>query len=90
MRKSSYIAALALVRQLEPSVAMRRFPVRQADFFVLQAPDVPSMLIELGFLSNSDDIINLESADWRDKMVKTIGQGIESYFIDLNAGGAGG
>ena len=31
-------------------MALRRFPVRQADFFVLQAPDVPSMLIELGFM----------------------------------------
>ena len=41
-------------------------PVRQADFFVLQAPDVPSVLIELGFLSNAADIVNLQREDWRD------------------------
>jgi len=89
VRQRAYLAAEDIVKAMEPNVALRRFPVRQADFFVLQAPDVPSMLIELGFLSNSDDIVNLESADWRDKMLKTIGQGIDAYFSDLNAGGAG-
>ena len=58
--KQSFVAAQAIVQQLEPSVALRRFPVRQADFFVLQAPDVPSVLIELGFLSNAADIVNLQ------------------------------
>ena len=85
VRQRAYLAAEDIVKAMEPNVALRRFPVRQADFFVLQAPDVPSMLIELGFLSNADDITNLESADWRDKMVKTIGQGIEAYFDDLNS-----
>jgi len=89
VRQRAYLAAEDIVKAMEPNVALRRFPVRQADFFVLQAPDVPSMLIELGFLSNSDDIINLESPDWRDKMVKTIAQGIASYFADLSSGGSG-
>ncbi len=41
MRVQSFEAAQSIVHQLEPSIALRRFPVRQADFFVLQAPDVP-------------------------------------------------
>jgi len=80
MRKSSYIAAQAIVRQLEPSVAMRRFPVRQADFFVLQAPDVPSVLVELGFLSNASDIANLQKSDWRERVVAALARGVADYF----------
>jgi N-acetylmuramoyl-L-alanine amidase len=80
MRKSSYLAASALIRQLEPSVALRRFPVRQADFFVLQAPDVPSVLVELGFLSNASDIANLQKSDWRDRVVDALARGIADYF----------
>ncbi len=80
MRKSSFLAAEAIVHQLEPSVAMRRFPVRQADFFVLQAPDVPSVLVELGFLSNASDIANLQKSDWRDRTVDALARGIADYF----------
>lgn len=80
MRKSSFMAAQALVHQLEPSVAMRRFPVRQADFFVLQAPDVPSVLVELGFLSNASDIANLQKSDWRERVVAALARGVADYF----------
>ncbi|MGV3491300.1 MAG: N-acetylmuramoyl-L-alanine amidase [Devosia sp.] len=80
MRKSSFLAAQAIVQQLEPSVTLRRFPVRQADFFVLQAPDVPSVLVELGFLSNASDIANLQQSDWRDRTVNALARGIADYF----------
>jgi N-acetylmuramoyl-L-alanine amidase len=71
------------VQQLEPSVALRRFPVRQADFFVLQAPDVPSALIELGFLSNAKDMANLKENDWQTRTAEAIARGISSYFDSL-------
>lgn len=83
-RKSSYIAAQALIRELAPSVALRRFPVRQADFFVLQAPEVPSVLIELGFLSNASDIANLQKPEFRTKMVEALGRGVDAYFATIN------
>lgn len=83
MRKESFLAAQSIVRQLEPAVAVRRFPVRQADFFVLQAPDIPSILIELGFLSNAADIANLQESDWRDKAVGALARGIADYFDQL-------
>lgn len=85
MRKSSFLAAEALIHQLEPSVAMRRFPLRQADFFVLQAPDVPSLLVELGFLSNASDIANLQQSEWRDRVVDALARGIADYFDKLRA-----
>lgn len=83
MRVQSYMAAQSIVHQLEPSVALRRFPVRQADFFVLQAPDVPSVLVELGFLSNASDIANLMESDWRDRTAEAIARGISTYFDSL-------
>lgn len=85
MRVQSFMAAQSIVHQLEPSVALRRFPVRQADFLVLQAPDVPSVLIELGFLSNANDIANLMQSDWRDRTAEAIARGISTYFDSIEA-----
>ena len=85
MRKQSYIAAEAIIHELQPSVELRRFPVRQADFFVLQAPDVPSMLIELGFLSNADDIANLTRPEWQDRVADALARGFAAYFDGLAA-----
>lgn len=79
-RKESFVAANAIVQQLKPSVELRRYPVRQADFFVLQSPDVPSVLIELGFLSNAADIVNLQRDDWRTTVVDALAKGIGAYF----------
>jgi N-acetylmuramoyl-L-alanine amidase len=80
MRRQSFIAAQSIVRELKPSIALRPFPVRQADFFVLQAPDVPSLLLELGFLSNASDIANLQESGWRDKTIGALARGITAYF----------
>jgi N-acetylmuramoyl-L-alanine amidase len=83
VRQQAYLAAADIVKAMEPSVTLRRFPVRQADFFVLQAPEIPSMLIELGFMSNAADIENLESQKWRDRVVDAISKGVEGYFATL-------
>ena len=80
VREQAYVAAQDIVNAMQPSVALRRFPVRQADFFVLQSPDIPSMLIELGFMSNNADIANLENVDWRNKVVSAIAAGVGDYF----------
>lgn len=81
-RRQSYLAAQALVEQLEPSIQLRRFPLRQADFFVLNSPDVPSVLIELGFLSNSDDTANLTTDAWLDRVAAALARGVAIYFDD--------
>lgn len=82
-RQRAYVAANNIVTAMEPSVTLRRFPVRQADFFVLQAPEIPSLLIELGFMSNPADIKNLESEQWRNTVVTSIAKGVEDYFAAL-------
>ncbi|WP_299347818.1 N-acetylmuramoyl-L-alanine amidase [uncultured Maritalea sp.] len=79
-RRQSYVAAQQVVRQLSGRVPMRPHPLRQADFFVLQAPEVPSVLIELGFLSNRADLNNLSQAEWQQKVAHTLSLGIAKYF----------
>lgn len=85
MRHQSFTAAQAIVHQLQPSVELRRFPVRQADFFVLQAPDVPSVLLELGFLSNAADMANLLQGEWQDRTAEALARGISTYFDSLDS-----
>ncbi len=79
-RRQSYLAAEAVIASLDPTIRMRKIPLHKADFFVLQAPEVPSMLIELGFLSNSDDVANLDREKWRDGTAAAIAKGIAAYF----------
>lgn len=83
MRRQAYMVAQSIVTAMEPDVRMRRFPVRQANFMVLQAPDVPSLLVELGFLSNPKDIANLTTDVWRDKVAGALANGLAVHFNDL-------
>lgn len=80
MRRQSFVAARAIVEQLKPSIRVRRFPLRRADFFVLQSPDVPAVLLELGFMSNSEDTQNLISPAWRKRVAEAVARGITSFF----------
>ncbi|WP_244500205.1 N-acetylmuramoyl-L-alanine amidase [Methyloceanibacter superfactus] len=54
--------------------------LRSAGFRVLKAPDVPSVLLELGFLSNPDDEKLLTSAAWRDRMGDSVTAAVDGYF----------
>ncbi|PKQ01325.1 MAG: N-acetylmuramoyl-L-alanine amidase [Alphaproteobacteria bacterium HGW-Alphaproteobacteria-12] len=60
---------------------------RFAGFVVLKAPDVPSVLIELGFLTNPDDEKQLTSPAWRATMAKTLSRSVDRYFGDRLAEG---
>jgi N-acetylmuramoyl-L-alanine amidase len=62
-------------------------PIRSAAFVVLKAPDVPSVLVELGYLSSKQDEALLVSEAWRSKMAAALTNSIESYFkFDLAVG----
>lgn len=62
-------------------------PHRFAGFVVLKAPDVPSVLIELGFLTNTDDERQLVSASWRAGVAGSFTRAIDRYFGDRMAEG---
>lgn len=61
---------------------------RFAGFRVLKAPDVPSVLVELGFLTNRADERNLTSASWRRRVAGTLAQSVDSYFGERYAEGS--
>jgi N-acetylmuramoyl-L-alanine amidase len=54
--------------------------VEQAGFLVLKSPDVPSLLIETGFISNPDDARKLNTSSYRRKLSNAIGEAIVSYY----------
>lgn len=58
---------------------------RFAGFRVLKAPDVPSVLVELGYLSNSHDEQNLGSRKWREQLSRAITDAIDTFFENLPA-----
>jgi N-acetylmuramoyl-L-alanine amidase len=80
--------ARSLVGELKTTVSLINNPHRFAGFKVLRAPDVPSVLLELGYLSNSKDEEQLKNAEWRGKAVASIAKAIEIFAT--STGSAGG
>ena len=69
-----------LVEELKGVARLNKNPHRQAGFRVLRAHDVPSVLLELGYLSSKRDIELLLSEAWRDKATAAIADAITRYF----------
>jgi N-acetylmuramoyl-L-alanine amidase len=79
-RTFSGVFARNLVEKLGGSIKMHKIPLRSARFWVLSAPDVPSVLIELGYMSSPKDAELLNSPDWRNKAVVAVSSAIDDYF----------
>jgi N-acetylmuramoyl-L-alanine amidase len=79
-KNSSVFLARRLVRQFAPVTLMTGRPHRSAGFRVLKAPDVPSVLLELGYLSNHADERLLASSDWRRRMAEAMLGAVDAYF----------
>ena len=72
--------ATTLVGSVKKAIRMNKNPMRSAGFLVLKAPDVPSTLLELGYMSSKEDLKLLTSQAWRDKAADAMVQAIDSYF----------
>lgn len=70
----------AVVENLGSATSMRGQPHRSAAFRVLKTAKVPSVLIELAYVSNQRDAQLLQSDEWRQKVAATIRESIENYF----------
>lgn len=79
--------ARSLVEELSETVGLINNPHRYAGFRVLKAPDVPSVLVELGYLSNPKDEAQLRDPDWRGKAAESIANAIEAFAAQRSAGG---
>lgn len=58
---------------------MHRRPIQQASFSVLKSPDIPSVLVELGFLSSASDLERLIDPEWRAKMALAIRDALKAW-----------
>ncbi len=80
--------ARSLIGEMSDTVELIKNPHRSAGFRVLRAPDVPSVLVELGYLSNSKNEAQLLDAGWRAKVVTSMKDAILGFAGFKN--GAGG
>lgn len=72
--------ANGLVGSLQGEVNLINNPHRFAGFQVLRAPDVPSVLVEIGYLSNKDDEKLLKDVVWRKRAVERIAHAVAKYY----------
>lgn len=72
--------AKTLVGQMKLVARMHKHPLKSAGFRVLKAQDVPSVLVELGYVSNKSDLHHLVSEDWRTRTVGSMVQAMDMFF----------
>lgn len=60
-------------------------PRQEAGFSVLKAPDLPSVLVEIGFLSSARDRERLSDAEWRARMAAALAAGVQAWVADESA-----
>jgi N-acetylmuramoyl-L-alanine amidase len=82
--------AKTLVGDMKKVARMHKNPMKSAGFKVLKAPDVPAVLIELGYVSSKDDLKQLTSGGWRAKTAGAIGIAIDNFFSTRIAGATAG
>jgi N-acetylmuramoyl-L-alanine amidase len=82
--------ARLLMGEMKNTVRMHKHPLKSAGFRVLKAPDVPSVLVELGYVSNKGDLEHLVSENWRSKTVGSMAKAIDAFLAKrlANAGAA--
>lgn len=74
--------ASVLLRELDPVVNLQRRNHRVAGFAVLKAPDVPSVLFEMGYLSNRLDLRQLQDPAHRRRMAAAVTRAIDRFFAE--------
>lgn len=94
--------ARSLAGSVSSVARMHKSPLKSAGFKVLKAPDVPSVLFELGYLSSAKDLELMTSADWQSSVTEAMVTAIDAYFaaqkpldgvpsaLPASIGGAGG
>ena len=79
--------AVALLGALRPSVTLLRSrPHRQANFRVLKAPDIPSVLLELGFLDSPEDLKRLTDPEWQARAAAAVAKGVSNWRTKASPG----
>ncbi len=79
--------ARTLINEVRNATRLHQNPMKSAGFRVLKAPDVPSVLVELGFVTNKEDVKALTSEAWRGRTADAVVQAIDAFFKTRLAGG---
>jgi N-acetylmuramoyl-L-alanine amidase len=87
-RRGSARIARRAVGELDTTIPMLTNPSRHAEFVVLKAADIPSVLIEMGFMSNQQDESELRTKGHRQKVAQAMKRAIDAYFGQATAGAA--
>ena len=87
MNQSKFFANTVVKQAGNKGIKLLDKPHRFAGFAVLKAPDVPSVLIEMGFMSNKKEANQLSSPEYRRKLVGAIVSGIDTYFTKIQKNG---
>lgn len=72
--------ARTLVSEMKTVARMHKHPLKSAGFRVLKAHDVPSVLVELGYVSNKADLQHLVSESWRSRTVGSVAQAVDAFL----------
>jgi N-acetylmuramoyl-L-alanine amidase len=80
MNRSGRFAETAVEELSHATDILPREPHRAAAFVVLKAPDVPAVLIELGYLSNPRDCAQVRTDGWRDGVASAIADAVDRHF----------
>lgn len=74
--------AKAMVLGMQGAVGqLNNKPYRHGGFSVLKAADIPSVLIEVGFMSSDSDLANLKNEDWRQRLTEGVRDGLQAWVI---------
>jgi N-acetylmuramoyl-L-alanine amidase len=80
-RLFSQRVARTSIAALQHGARLHKTPLRSAGFRVLRAPDMPSILVELGYLSNSDDVAALSGESSRARLARALGKALIDFVI---------
>ena len=85
--EQSQLVGTKILDSLHKVTRLRRREVQQASFQVLNSPDIPSILIETGYLTNPEEAQRLISPSFQKSIAQAIAQGITNYFYELSPQG---
>jgi N-acetylmuramoyl-L-alanine amidase len=79
-REHTNVFVKSVITYMGESTSLKDNPDREAAFVVIKSAKVPSILIELGYVTNEEDAEHLKSEKWRDRVSTSIVTAIDNYF----------
>ncbi|MCI5059802.1 MAG: N-acetylmuramoyl-L-alanine amidase [Alphaproteobacteria bacterium] len=87
MNQSKFFANTVVDHMRKKGIRILEKPHRYAGFAVLKAPDIPSVLVEIGFMSNRSEAKLLATRDYQQRIAAALSASIDSYFTKVHKNG---